>query len=324
MQNRRLGYFSIIMCAVIFSTMEVALKTVSGVFSPLQITALRFLIGGTCLIPFALHSLKKRGRKLEGKDVFFFLGEGLLCVALSMVFYQLGVQYSPASVVAVVFSSNALFTTIFAGLILKEPLGKQHFIALGLEVIAILLIVDPAHRQLDPRGIACALIGAVFFALYGVGGRRKSMQYGSITVSCGSMLFGSLLLISLILIGRIPAVSSALKSGSLSILADIPLFKGIPASALPTLLYVGLVVSAIGYVFHMLGFENTSAREGALVFFIKPMLAPVFALIFLKEEIPPIMWAGIVLFLIGAGIAIGLIPLPGKKKEQEESGEENE
>ena len=76
-----------------------------------------------------------------------------------------------------------------------------------------------------------------------------------------------------------------------------------------------LVVSAIGYVFHMLGFENTSAREGALVFFIKPMLAPIFALIFLHEEIPPIMWAGIVLFLIGAGIAIGLIPLPGKKKE---------
>ncbi len=315
MQNRRLGYFSIIMCAVIFSTMEIALKSVSGVFSALQITALRFLIGGMCLIPFALHSLKKRGEKLEQRDIGFFLRQGLLCVALSMVFYQLGVQYSPASVVAVVFSSNALFTTIFAGLILKEPLGKQHFIALGLEVIAILLIVDPAHRQLDPRGIICALIGAVFFALYGVGGRRKSQKYGSITVSCGSMLVGSLILIGLILIGRIPAVSAALKGAGLSLLADVPLFQGIPSSALPALLYVGIVVSAIGYVFHMLGFENTSAREGALVFFIKPMLAPIFALIFLHEEIPPVMWAGIVLFLIGAGIAIGLIPLPGKKKE---------
>ena len=56
------GYLYIVLCAVIFSTMEVMLKTVHGVFAPMQITCLRFLIGGLLLVPFALRSMKKRVR----------------------------------------------------------------------------------------------------------------------------------------------------------------------------------------------------------------------------------------------------------------------
>ena len=60
MNRSRSGYFYIVLCAVIFSTMEVMLKTVHGVFAPMQITCLRFLVGGILLIPFASHSMKKK------------------------------------------------------------------------------------------------------------------------------------------------------------------------------------------------------------------------------------------------------------------------
>lgn len=48
MNRSRSGYVYIVLCAVIFSTMEVMLKTVHGVFAPMQITCLRFLVGGFC------------------------------------------------------------------------------------------------------------------------------------------------------------------------------------------------------------------------------------------------------------------------------------
>ena len=38
MNRSRSGYVYIVLCAVIFSTMEVMLKTVHGVFAPMQIT----------------------------------------------------------------------------------------------------------------------------------------------------------------------------------------------------------------------------------------------------------------------------------------------
>ena len=98
------GYLYIVLCAVIFSTMEVMLKTVHGVFAPMQITCLRFLIGGILLIPFALRSMKKKGAAFTRADAGFFALTGFLCVAFSMVLYQMAVTYTKASVVAIIFS----------------------------------------------------------------------------------------------------------------------------------------------------------------------------------------------------------------------------
>ena len=98
------GYLYIVLCAVIFSTMEVMLKTVHGVFAPMQITCLRFLIGGLLLVPFALRSMKKKGAAFTRADVGFFALTGFLCVAFSMVLYQMAVTYTKASVVAIIFS----------------------------------------------------------------------------------------------------------------------------------------------------------------------------------------------------------------------------
>ena len=114
------GYLYIVLCAVIFSTMEVMLKTVHGVFAPMQITCLRFLIGGILLIPFALRSMKKKGAAFTRADVGFFALTGFLCVAFSMVLYQMAVTHTKASVVAIIFSCNPIFVTVLASLLLHE------------------------------------------------------------------------------------------------------------------------------------------------------------------------------------------------------------
>ena len=310
MNTRRLGYFYIVLTAFIFSTMEVALKAVTGVFQTLQITALRFLLASFFLIPFALRALKKRGKSLTLRDLPYFLLNGLLCVVLGMVCYQLAILYSPASVVAVLFSCNALFTTLFAALFLKEPLKWYHYAALALELLAVGFIINPFHTVLDAKGVTLALISAVLFSLYSVAGRKKSAEYGGIVISCGSLLCGALLLIALILLGRLPALAAPLQKAGLGLFAGVPLFEGIPASAWPALLYVGIGVSGCGYVCHMLAVEKTSAREAALVYFLKPVLAPLIALILLHEEIPANMWIGIVLFVAGSAVAIlpGILP----------------
>ena len=104
MKRSYFGYLYIVLCAVIFSTMEVMLKTVHGVFAPMQITCLRFLIGGILLIPFALRSMEKKGAAFTRADAGFFALTGFLCVAFSMVLYQMAVTYTKASVVAIIFS----------------------------------------------------------------------------------------------------------------------------------------------------------------------------------------------------------------------------
>ena len=55
------GYVYVVLCALIFSFVEVALKHTAGMFHPMQITVLRFLLGGASLLPFALRVMRARG-----------------------------------------------------------------------------------------------------------------------------------------------------------------------------------------------------------------------------------------------------------------------
>lgn len=307
MNRSRSGYIFIVLCAVIFSTMEVMLKTVHGVFAPMQITCLRFLVGGVLLIPFAMRSIRKKNAVLTRKDLGFFACAGFLCVVIAMSLYQMSVTYTRASIVAVIFSCNPIFVTMLAHFLLHEEIHKNHVIALILELTAALIIIDPIHASLDPTGALLAILSAAMFSFYSVFGKKRTPRFGGIAVTCLSFLFGATELVALLLFGRTAAGASLYGALGLKIFIDVPLFENIPLSALPALLYICCINSAAGFVCHMMAMEKTSAQEASLIFFLKPIIAPIFALIFLKEEIPLNMIVGIVCFPAGSLCAI----LPG-------------
>ena len=307
MNRSRSGYIFIVLCAVIFSTMEVMLKTVHGVFAPMQITCLRFLVGGVLLIPFAMRSIRKKNAVLTRKDLGFFACAGFLCVVIAMSLYQMSVTYTRASIVAVIFSCNPIFVTVLAHFLLHEEIHKNHIIALILELTAALIIIDPIHASLDPTGALLAILSAAMFSFYSVFGKKRTPRFGGIAVTCLSFLFGATELVALLLFGRTAAGASLYGALGLKIFIDVPLFENIPLSALPALIYICCINSAAGFVCHMMAMEKTSAQEASLIFFLKPIIAPIFALIFLKEEIPLNMIVGIVCFLAGSLCAI----LPG-------------
>ena len=306
------GYVYVVLCALIFSFVEVALKHTAGMFHPMQITVLRFLIGGAVLLPFALRVMRARGAVFTRGDAVFFALLGFLFVCVAMSFYQLAVIYAPASVVAVLFSCNPVFITVLAGFMLREPIRKNHILALCLEAVAVLLIIDPLHARLDARGVAFALGSAALFALYSVLGKKRAARFGGIAITSLCSLFGGAELLLILLLGRIDAGAALFNRLGLALYADVPLLSTLDAASLPWLLYLGVVNTGLGFVFHMLAMEKTSAQTASLVFFLKPMLAPLFALLFLHEEIRANVWLGILCFLAGSGCAV----LPGVLEER--------
>lgn len=84
----------------------------------------------------------------------------------------------------------------------------------------------------------------------------------------------------------------------------VPFLQGLTGQTLPYFLFIGIVNTALGYVFHMLAIEKTSAIHGSLVFFFKPILAPLFALAVLGEAVTPPILLGIVCFLAGSLVSI--------------------
>lgn len=314
------GYFYIAATALIFSTMEIALKQIAGEFHPLQLTFIRFFVGGLLLIPFAIRALKKRADAHIGKkDLLFFAFLGLLGMVVSMSLYQLAVQEAPASVVAVLFSSNPVFVTVLAFFLLREKIGKADILALAADIVGIFFIIDPLHTQLSNLGILLSLSSTLVFALYGVMGKRRCRKFGGIVVTCFSFLFGSLELLVLILVTNIPAVSCFFSEMGVGLFAAVPLFAGYTAENLPVLAFICIVNTGIGYACYFMAMETTSAHETSLVFFFKPILAPLFALAVLQEVIEINMIFGIVFILLGS--LCSLVPEFLRERRQRIAGE---
>ena len=302
-----LGCLYIALAAVIFSTMEVLLKlpAVAGAFHPMQITMERFLVGGLCLLPLALRALKKVGRRLTRRDLAFFALTGFLNIPLGMVLYQLAITHGQANVVAVIFSGNPIFVTLLAFLMLSEDIHWNNLAALGAEVLGILAIVDPwGNQEISAACVILSILAALFFSLYAVLGKKKTAKVGSIVVTCFSFLLGAGELFLLLLLGHTGLGAALYGAVGLDVFCAVPFLQGLSATTLPYFLFIGVVNCAAGYVFHMLAIEKTSATHGSLVFFFKPILAPLFALAVLGEAITRPIALGILFFLAGSLLSI--------------------
>ena len=313
------GYLYIAMTTLLFSSMEIALKFVAGQFNPVQLTFSRFLTGGLVLLPLAVHTLKKRGTNLNAKALASFALLGFLGIAVSMTFYQLSVTRIQASVVAVLFSINPLFVTLFAWLFLRESISKQQIAGLCLDVAGIVAIINPFHLELDVWGVVFVLTATLLFSLYGVGGKRLCARFGGVVVTCFSFLFGAAEMLLLSALTHIPVVAAYFTGIGLPLFASIPFFTGYTLSSLPVILYVYVGVTGIGFTCYFLAMEVTSAQKASLVFFFKPVLAPILAFLILREEIPGNELFGIGLILCGSLASL----LPGLLAARRRAGTES-
>lgn len=279
------GYIYIFLSAFIFSTMEIVSKLIANKINPYELTFIRFLIGGLILLPFAIKEIKNRKIKLNTESFLYFTLTGFLCVSISMIFFQLAIVYTKASTVAVIFSTNPVFTLPFAYLILKEKFNMKTVVSMILCIIGVAIIFNPFSINPDILGITLSLLAAISFSLYSVIGRLRINTYGSVTLTCFSFLIGDIILFILLLIFKVP-------------------IKEVSMDIVPHIIYLGIVVTGLGYLLYFAAIKETSVVTSSIVFFIKPALAPILSFILLKERIPLNTIIGIVFILIGAYIMI--------------------
>ena len=262
--NRKRGYLYILLAAMIYSTTEVALKGLGGVFAPMQITVERVLIGALFLLPFALRSLRRNAIRLTRSDWSYFALLGFLTVTLHMSLLQMAVLHMDASATSIIYSGNPVFALAAAHLILHEPLKRNHLVAIGVELIGILFILNPAKLEVSPRGFAEILTATVLFAMYGTLCKLRIPRLGGLVITTFNMVLGGLELLALLLLGHIPAVGALYRSLGLDIFADVPFFTGFTLRSALLLCYVGIFCAAFGFLLTAKITEYTSATEPPL------------------------------------------------------------
>lgn len=278
----------IILSAVIFATMEVALKLAGSAIDPFQMTFLRFFIGGLILLPFGIAERHRLRTKLAPGLIGYSVLLGLICVPASMVLFQYGIVKSNAATSAVLFCVNPIFTAALAHFLNKgDRFTAAKGLALSVAAAGIVFMIRPWDIQAG-NSLAGALMSigaAALFSLYSVLGTRSLQRLGVFMQTALSFLFGSaLLFVILILMGR-------------------PILAGV-AENLPVVLYAGAVVTGMGYLAYFLAIRFSNATTGSVAFFLKPVLAPAFAVLILHETLTWNSFLGIALILVSSLIII--------------------
>lgn len=296
------AYYFVVLTAFLFSTMEVACKVAGNDLDPFQLTFIRFLIGGLILLPFGIAEIKKKEIKINHIDILKLLGVGTIGIPISMVLFQIGIMNCNASSVSVMFSINPLFTMVCAHLLTSEKITKERTAALAVGIIGLVFIIRPWDIQEGNSGFGtiCILLAAITFGFYTVTGKMVSQKIGSVAQAAISFLLGAaVLLIVIVIMGR-------------------PVLEGVTDN-IPIILYTSIFITGLGYYSYFTSIRLSDATTGSFAFFLKPALAPIIAVIILKETI---LWntiIGIVIILIASYMNIQFQRKNNERKQQLEN-----
>ena len=124
------------------------------------------------------------------------------------------------------------------------------------------------------------------FGLYTTAGKLRIARIGGIPQTCLSFILGSIAM--LVPMG----------------IMHKPIIAGIGMGNILVVIYIGVLVTGVGYLCYFLAIDSCGPSNASIAFFLKPMFAPIIALLVLHEDLTWNMILGIALLLTGSMINI--------------------
>lgn len=319
--KKRISYMCILTTALVFSLMEIVLKLASNHVTGLngiQISFWRFAISILCFAPFMIHQIRRQKITFTRGDWKSFSIQGFIFVVCCMSLYQISCKLEPAAIAAIIFSCNPVFVLLFSKLILHKRFtmierGTLFFALIGMAMVVSLhkIIMQLGNWQ----GILISVMGSALFGLYTVLSKKylnSNPHANGFIVSGMSFLCGVIELWVLIGITHLSVISSFfMRIPSLQMLAKIPVISNLNFTNIGILIFIGIVITAVGYGCYFYAVENVGSFPASLSFFIKSILSPILAALILHERLKGTVICGIILIVIGLAL-----PFIFKRKEE--------
>lgn len=233
-------FVQMLVCSFLWGAAFILLKLAGTSLSPLALTAVRGLMGGTLILLFMAftgHNILPRGRELRDWIVLGFL-QGV--VPNTLTAYAL-TQIS-AGLTSMLQASTPLIVAILAqALFANERLTLKTMLGLLIGFGGMLLLIGPAAfgaGSVNPQGIASVVVVAVSYAL-GTLYVRSIPGAQPIRLAAGQQLFSGLPTFAAVMLLTGP-------SGFAPALDALPilLVLGIFGTALPIVIYMNILKKA--------------------------------------------------------------------------------
>ncbi len=282
------SWFLLIGANILWATSYVAGKlALSGETSFIFVLALRMSISTLILLPLLIA--KRKEIKISRQDLPQLALLACIGFVVNKLFEFGGLALTTASDVALLITSESIFTAALSWILLREHAKKRTVFALLLGFVGVYLIVE---RSLFPNlptgggvprilGDLLVIIGLVIEAFYTVRGKALLVKYSPLLITaasiCGSILFW------------IPVAGWGIFFGGWH-LPDSTSWLSIG--------WLALMVTVIAYLAWFQGLAKVDASVAASTLFIQPLLGTLLAIILLHDQLTSMTIVGGLLIII--------------------------
>jgi len=278
--SRKIGILAVLGSALCFGTTGTTQQLGVPDISPLAVGAARLLCGSLFLFLFAYIQRGSRGSYRAPRRELFICGLG---VAIYQLTFFSAVHITGIAISTVTaLGSVPTFSAIVAYFVLGERPQKSWYLGTSVTVLGIILVgTANGVDSFKPLGLLLAAIAGLGFAVFNVISRR-SLSRGAQDIWLTATSFGiAALFTSPFLFAQNPEWILT-QDGGLSVL------------------WLGLVPTAIGYFLFTFGLKRVDSSTAATVVLAEPATATILAAVIIGEVLVLQSFIGIA--IVSAGI----------------------
>lgn len=232
MHNRKTVIFALT-TAVIWGISFVATKVAVETIPPSTLGLIRFIIAYISLS--IISSLLKKKEKISRADRLTVIMMGLTGVTLYFVFENMGLKFTSAANGSLIVSTVPVFTLIFSAIAMKEKIHSTAVFGIIMSFIGIyiLLFGFSFNIQLNLKGDMIMFLSVFSWVGYTYFMKKERKAYSIITVTKELSFWGGLFFIPIV---------------AYEIWKQPSFYKGINAEVIISILYLGVICSALAYL----------------------------------------------------------------------------
>jgi drug/metabolite transporter (DMT)-like permease len=293
--NRFRADLVLLFVALIWGSAFAVQRVAAQYFDPFTFNGLRFLLGGLVLLPFSkLNPMQRRPRPLavihsdteqvvttpylERRAIIFILIAGALLFGAAGL-QQAGLETTTAGNAGFITTLYVVLVPIILVIFWREKIHRLSWLGAGIAIIGSLLLSTGGTLRLA-HGDALVMAGAMLWALHMILVSRAVKHMDVLTFSTGQYLTAGLF-------NMLVSLGMNMPLGGLS-------------TAWWTVLYIGLLSTAVGYTLQGLGQKYAPATDATILLSMEAVFAALTGYIFLGETM-------IFVQLIGCGLIIAAV-----------------
>ncbi len=233
-------------------------------FSPFQITFLRSIIV-VILMGLFLLIKNKSLLHIKIKDVWIFLGNGLLSIVFFNVCYFITINNSTLATASILLYTAPCFVVIMSAVFFKEKITLQKLAALVLAFIGCIATSGFTGGEISLFAFLTGIGAGLGYAAYSIFGKAALKKYHTFTFLFYTFTVSSIGLLPFAKIGNI----------SRSLVTQ--------PQCISPILGLGIIATFLPYILYTKGLKKVEAGKASILAFAEPMVAAAAGIIIFHE-----------------------------------------